>query len=558
MAPIKGSTLEAVTCPVCSNFSSKRLTSFEKHLQECHNTTARELWVQIHGQPVCKCGCGQETVWIGWKAGFTSVRNGHNASIYAVYDKEEAERLSLTRGSNWRGKESHWKGKTKETDEATAKRGRATSKGRKEAIDSGEITIWSKGLTKETDDRLAAFSETQKEKFASGEQRPWSEGLTKETDRRVADMAIAVSITHKKKEIRDHLDSQKRLSKEETKNRIEKNGELTVVGTLDDYINDNVTNIYVKCKRCEKEFKSNLRRLQHGRCVFCHPSGSNGQAEVSRFVQSLGVEVINNCRSVITPLEIDIFAPAHNFGIEYNGLYTHNELSKSQIYHSNKTLQCLVKGIKLLHVFEDEWFEKQEIVKSMIAHRLGFSSRKIFARKCTIQKLTVKQRRDFFDSCHIDGDTNSSIAWGLFLGSELVSALSLRKAFHKKHEKCLEIARFCTSLNTSVTGGLAKLTQVALKHSLNEGFSDGLLTYVDTRFGQGEGYRAAGFKQEGRTPNRFWWTDTFVRFNRFKFRADKNAGLTEAQVAAEHGVIKIWGCPNLIFQMSSSSSTSTS
>lgn len=549
MAPIKGTTLETITCPICSSFSSKRLTSFEKHLIECHNTTSRELWVQIHGQPLCKCGCGQETAWIGWKAGFTSVRNGHNASIYAVYSKEEAERLSLTRGSNWRGKESQWKGKTKETDAATAKRGRATSVGRKAAIDAGEITIWSKGLTKETDKRLAAFSDTQKQRFASGEQRPWSEGLTKETDERVANMAINVSITHKKKEIRDHLDSQKRLSKDETRNRIEKNGELSVIGTLDDYVNDNVTNIYVKCKKCEKEFSSNLRRLQHGRCVFCHPSGSNGQAEVSRYVQSLGVEVINNCRSVITPLEIDIFAPAYKFGIEYNGLYTHNELSKSQIYHSNKTLQCLSKGIKLLHVFEDEWNEKQEIVKSMIAHRIHMTKRKIFARKCVVRELSVKQRRDFFDSCHIDGDTNSKIAWGLFYEDELVSALSLRKAFHKKHEMMLEIARFCTALHTSVVGGLAKLTQVALKHSIAHGFRNGLLTYVDTRFGQGEGYRAAGFSMVGRTPNRFWWTDTFVRFNRFKFRADKRAGLTEHDVASEHGVIKIWGCPNLIFEL---------
>ena len=41
----------------------------------------------------------------------------------------------------------------------------------------------------------------------------------------------------------------------------------------------------------------------------------------------------------------------------------------------------------LIHVFEDDWLYKKEIVKSMIASRLGIYKEKIFARKCQIKEI---------------------------------------------------------------------------------------------------------------------------------------------------------------------------
>jgi hypothetical protein len=46
------------------------------------------------------------------------------------------------------------------------------------------------------------------------------------------------------------------------------------------------------------------------------------------------------------------------------------------------------------------------------------------------------------------------------------------------------------------------------------------------------------------TSNRFWWTDFNSRFNRFKYRADKKREMTEAMVAEEANVFKIWCCAN--------------
>ena len=127
----------------------------------------------------------------------------------------------------------------------------------------------------------------------------------------------------------------------------------------------------------------------------------------------------------------------------------------------------------------------------------------------------------------------------------LVACMSLRRPLHKKFSDHMEIARYSTQLSTNVIGGLSRLTAAARKHTRSLGLTK-LLTYVDTRWGTGEGYRRSGWDLITITPNRFWWTDGRVRIDRFKIRADSSQGLTEQQVADQHGVVKIWGCPNLV------------
>ena len=89
--------------------------------------------------------------------------------------------------------------------------------------------------------------------------------------------------------------------------------------------------------------------------------------------------------------------------------------------------------------------------------------------------------------------------------------------------------------------------ECALNYCLKNGFNS-LLTYVDIRHGTKNGYLSAGYEFLGSTDNKFWWTGGRERIDRFKIRTDKENNLTEKEVALEHGVIKIWGCPKLIFK----------
>lgn len=550
MGAIKGKEMRQVDCPLCSGFSGKRLTTFEAHLREVHETTSKDLWDSQNGGPMmCACGCGTETKWNGWWMGYSKVVNGHNGSIYSTCTPEEAAEISRKRSEALRGKTSWAKGLSKETDERIKARGDATSRGRREAFERGEIVAWNKGQTTATDERVAAAALNLKSAYAEGSIVPWAKGLTKNTDERVAAMATRVSLTLRQDNIRRRLDAMKRLPLEEIKTRIEDLGMLKVVGGLEEYVNDAQKVIQVECSGCGEQFTGSLRSLQYGKCFKCSPGGSAAQEKLARWIEKLGVEVVRNDRSSLgNGLELDIHIKTHNFAVEYNGLYWHSHANRSTLYHSNKTAAAGLVGISLMHVFEDEWRDRPEIVKSMILSRLGMSPNKIGARKCTVKELSPQERKSFFEENHIDGDVAVARAWGLVYEGAVVYGISVRKPFHKR-ESTMEVARCCPKKGCNVQGGLSRLVK-AVSEECGRGGIKTLMTYVDTRLGGvGDGYTAARFTAVNKTPPRFWWTDFKERFNRFKYRADSKNGLTEAAVAEAAGVVKIWGCENVVYSM---------
>ncbi len=540
------------TCPICNEIfqiSQKGLIIHTK----LHNLTPEQLWLKKHNtEPTrCRCGCNGITTWIDWKTGYREFLIGHQASIYTSYSPEKAKDISDRRRAKLIGKIGWSKGLTKETDERIRLRGIATSVGINKSIQENGSWIWNKGLTKETDSRVALYAQNKKDDFASGKCVPWMVGKNKHNDERIAKMALKVSFTHKKQDIRNYLDNLKRLSKDEIKSRVGINDQFEIIDqNFDNYVSLTEHNISVRCKKCLIESKISITKLSNGtRCSNCYPRGSVAQSEIYDFVKSIYEDaVLYNDRTGIAPLELDIFVPSRKFAIEYNGLYWHSELQKSNDYHDNKSILCEKQGITLFHIFEDEWRDKQEIVKSMIRHRLGVTTNKINSNNCQQVILTKSDKSKFFNSNHLEEDINSLIAFGLIdKNNEIVAALSLRKVFHKKYQNMLEVVRFCTKLNTSVDKGFSKLIKMAYEYSLIHGYNNGLLSFVDTRIGHGVSLKAIGFKLIDKTATKFWWTDSNIRFNRFKFRASPKENLTERQIAQEVGVFKIWGCHNKIY-----------
>ena len=184
----------------------------------------------------------------------------------------------------------------------------------------------------------------------------------------------------------------------------------------------------------------------------------------------------------------------------------------------------------------------------MILSKLGLLTDKISARQTAAKVLDKQTKKMFFDLNHIEGDTQSKLAIGLFSKSnELIAAMSFRKPLHKS-ENTIEIARFCTKINVHVNGAVSKLFKKAIQLPELSNIKS-VITYVDTRHGGlGKAYEHAGFSLKKTGDIRFWWTDYTARYNRFKFKADKKNNLTEAQVAEKNNVVKIWGCKNILLE----------
>lgn len=544
-----------IICPICSSSievsrTAVGLSRIEFHASD-HGMTAEQLWMityDIKQVPECACGCKTKTIWSGWKAGFSCYIRGHNVLNETVEAKKI--RISAVKDSYATGKSKSWsKGLTKESDERVKQRGLKTSVGRSKAFAEKKICIWSKGKTKNNDPRLKQISESLIKRFADGVVIPWSKGLSKHNDVRIANMASKVSMTHSSAELRKRLDEMKRYSVDEIKAKIENGGLLTLVNIEGDYINYLQPNIVVCCNRCNTTWNDSVKRLETTRCYKCDPAGSRAQSEICEWIKQFNLEILSNTRSIIPPTELDIYANDKKVAIEYNGLYWHSITHKSSTYHQIKSEKCSTNKITLLHVFEDEWRDKRNIVESMIKHRVGLTTRKINARSCTLKTLDNKTRREFFQHNHLDGDVQAHSAYGLFYKDELVAAISLRIPFHKRYSKHIEIARICTLLDTNVRGAISKLTKF-VKNKVLELGKEELMSYVDFRFGSDlKTWENCGWKFISYTAPRWWWTDYHDRFNRFKFRADKFTGRSEEDVASEAGVVKIYGCSNILFTM---------
>ncbi len=245
----------------------------------------------------------------------------------------------------------------------------------------------------------------------------------------------------------------------------------------------------------------------------------SGHAEVIEYVKTLICEDfidINN-RKILNGKELDVYVESFKFGIEYNGVYYHSyNFGKEENYHYNKSEICDNLGISLLHVYEDQWIHKKDIIKSMISNKLH-KNKKIYARNTTIKKLTPKEAKEFFDNCHLAGHTNASIYYGLVHNDIIVCAMSFSKPrFDKKYQ--WEIIRFSNLLFTSVIGGASKL----FKQFVKEYNPSSVMSYSSNDIGNGGLYSTLGFTYVSRLSQGYCYIDNnCVRHSRHKFQKHK-------------------------------------
>ena len=283
-------------------------------------------------------------------------------------------------------------------------------------------------------------------------------------------------------------------------------------------------------------------------CPKCGLKYNKLEQEIKDYISELGVLFYSNIKNVIHPFELDIHIPSHNIAIEFNGLYWHSEIYKTNNYHLNKTELCEKKGIQLIQIFEDEWLFKQDIVKSRLLNLLKLNKNKIYARKCVLKEITSKESKEFLNTNHIQGNVNSNIKLGLYYDDELVSIMTfgkLRKSMGYSTKKgSYEMLRFCNKLNTSVIGGADKLLQYFVKlYQPKE-----IITYADRRWSQGKLYDKLDFEFIHKTKPNYWYINDDKREYRFKYRKDVlvkkgfDINKTEHQIMLERKIYRIYDC----------------
>lgn len=528
-------SVDSIKCPWCDVTKSRR--GLACHVVKAHGRSVEELCVVLfHGgvRPKCCCGCKTELAFAGWTAtnrGFNDYVRGHNGFT------PDARLAAVEASTAHRRIHGSWnKGLTKETHDVIAKSAARSSATLREGHASGRIVAWQQGLTKSTSSSLMKLSTTQAQRHAAGLARVWTTGLTKETSSKVAAAGRRISAS-------------KMLSIDEVVRRFESVDGFTLLDpTQYEGVNRRMD---VECDACGHVMRRTVKWITaRPMCMSCSPR-SHGQRELFEFVRSLDVgHVVEDARDVITPLELDVWVPAHRFAVEFNGLWWHDEHARGRDYHNGKTRTCRDNDVRLMHVFEDEWRDRRPIVESMIRARLGRVTSHHDARKFSVEHVSGSDHAivEFMNENHIDGHVQADDSFVLVDGSGVMRAAATfrvprrKSAWHTDAANPVELVRFATCRDTCVRGALGRLTTARKRMS-----NCTIVSYVDLRHGTGASYDAVGFRPATcpvtSTP-RFWWTDHVKRWNRLKFKADKVRGMTEQDVADEAGVVRIFGCTN--------------
>ena len=329
------------------------------------------------------------------------------------------------------------------------------------------------------------------------------------------------------------------------------------------FFGDSYGHVYKwKCVKCGKEFEQHLHgntavKIMMPRCWHCYPNmNEQGQSykekEVLDFVKSIyDGEIIPNAHGIIGRKELDIYLPEKHLAIEFDGFYWHSEQKgKGESYHLDKTNACAEKGIRLIHIFEDEWKEKKEIVEDRIRSILRIDQTMIFARKCMISEIDSKTANEVLEQNHLQGGDNSSIRYGLYHGDELVSVMTFGKPrFSKSHD--WELIRFASKCGCNVVGGASKL----LNH-FRSSHSGSIVSYADRRHSDGNLYEKLGFMQVGVSKPNYWYVRGGEKLSRYACQKHRlkdvlgdafDPNLSEFENMSLNGWTRVHDCGNMVF-----------
>lgn len=243
-------------------------------------------------------------------------------------------------------------------------------------------------------------------------------------------------------------------------------------------------------------------------------------------------------RQQIKPLELDLYIPDKKVAIEVDGTFYHainNGFDKNK--HLLKTIMCEKLGIRLIHITDWEWKNKQDICKSIILSAIGIHNTVVYARNCEIKEVSTSEAYVFLEENHIQGYINSHYRLGLYYNNELIQFICIGKSRYKQDE--YELLRMCTKINTQVVGGFSKL----IKHQPY----NNIISYIDRSKFTGKGYYNIGFIYISDTPISYSYYKQNHKLNRVSAQKHKLAQLLgdkfdETQTEYINMVSNGWNC----------------
>lgn len=270
---------------------------------------------------------------------------------------------------------------------------------------------------------------------------------------------------------------------------------------------------------------------------------SKYEDQIEEFLIKNNINYIKNTKKILKNYrELDFYIPDYDVAIELNSLYYHCEFkdNKNKWYHYNKWKECNDMNITLLSIFDDEWIQKQDIIKNKILILCNKGNKGTFARHTFVKEIDKLQSKEFLSKYHLIGDVNSTVKLGTFYHDKLIGVMT----FVKKDDGYI-LNRYCSDFNIN-TGIFSKM----LTYFINNYNPKFITSFSDNRYSNGEIYNKNRFKLEYEIDPDYYVTDYRKRYHKFNFRKNNikqkfNIDIdneTEVELLKKLGYDRLWDC----------------
>ena len=278
---------------------------------------------------------------------------------------------------------------------------------------------------------------------------------------------------------------------------------------------------------------------------------SVAQSEIYDYLVSKGFTAELNNRTALNGKELDIYLPAQQLAIEYNGCYWHSPKFKDTKHLLEKTLLCNSKGIRLIHIAEHEWHNEQQRSKiyNLLNNILDIDITTLYARKLKLKAVSTNEALTFLNANHLQKYAAAKETYGLYDGEQLIELMSFGPSRFEHNQEVTELIRLCTLQGYRVVGGAEKLFTAYVKLHPNEK----IVSYCDISKFTGSVYIKLGMTYYDRTKPGYIYVNLRTLSTLSRQQCTKQSLLerglgtekqTEQEIMYQLGYVQVYNCGN--------------
>ena len=252
-------------------------------------------------------------------------------------------------------------------------------------------------------------------------------------------------------------------------------------------------------------------------------------------------------------MEIDIYLPDFNLGIEVNPTWTHSIDTMSygqedKCYHQKKSLLAEKCGVGLVHLYDNDFLDNRKYNVLLIQLKaMQCAKKRCGARQCNIKLIDREVSNAFLNQYHFQGGEIASFKqYGMYLHDVLVGVFTVGFSRYTKNQ--FEIIRYCMNPAYIVHGCFDKF----LHHFLCDiGKSCSIVSYMDLnkRLIPSNVYEKHGFMFDGiTTPDYVWinqsgsdWKSRYACMKQNLIKQGFDAAKTEVEIMREQNYCRVFG-----------------